>query len=55
LEIAGFRRIRSNGSHHWFWNEDAKRGVSVVHPQREVKLGTLTGYERASGVALRRR
>ncbi len=55
LESAGFKRIRSNGSHHWYWNGELKRGVSVVHPQRDVKLGTLTGYERASGVPLRRR
>ena len=55
LETDGFRRIRSTDSHHWFWNSELKRGVSVVHPQRDAKLGTLIGYERASGVSPRRR
>lgn len=55
LKSAGFSHVRTSGSHHWFWNETLKRGVSVVHPERDVKLGTLIGYERSTGVKLRKR
>lgn len=52
LEVAGWRRVRQRGSHVQFKKDGVLALVTVPHPRKDVKLGTLRSIERASGVKL---
>ena len=52
LEVAGWRRVRQRGSHVQFKKDGVSALVTVPHPRKDVKLGTLRSIERASGVKL---
>jgi len=54
LEAAGWRLVRITGSHHHFRHPDRPGLVTVAHPQRDVKTGTLRSIERQSGLKLRK-
>jgi predicted RNA binding protein YcfA (HicA-like mRNA interferase family) len=54
LEAAGWRLARVTGSHHHFRHPQNPGVVTVVHPQKDVKTGTLRSIERQSGVRLRK-
>lgn len=55
LEDAGFEWTGGKGDHRVFRHRESGRKVAVVHPERDVKIGLLIGYEKQSGVKLRRR
>lgn len=53
LEADGWRLKRVTGSHHHF-THPAKPGlVTVPHPVRDIKVGTLKSIERQAGIRLR--
>jgi predicted RNA binding protein YcfA (HicA-like mRNA interferase family) len=54
LEAAGWRLVRVAGSHHHFRHSDKPGIVTVTHPQKDVKIGTLRSIERQSGLTLRK-
>ncbi|MGH7123737.1 MAG: type II toxin-antitoxin system HicA family toxin [Stellaceae bacterium] len=53
LEQAGWKLVRVAGSHHQFKHPDSPWVVTVVHPLKDVPVGTLRSIERRSGVKLR--
>jgi predicted RNA binding protein YcfA (HicA-like mRNA interferase family) len=55
LESAGWRCVWTTGSHPIFSHPtQPERGtVSVPHPRKDMKPGTLANIERSSGVKLR--
>lgn len=52
LQRAGFREIRSRGSHRFFRHAVTGRTVTVKHPTKDYPLGTLKAMERQSNVKL---
>ena len=54
LQADGWRLERVTGSHHHFKHHHKRGIVTVAHPQKDVKIGTLRSIERQSGVKLRR-
>jgi predicted RNA binding protein YcfA (HicA-like mRNA interferase family) len=54
LEAAGWRLVRVAGSHHHFNHPEKPGFVTVAHPQKDVKIGTLRSIERQSGLTLRK-
>ena len=55
LEEAGFVWRRTKGSHQRWEHLVTKKKVTIVHPDKDIRLGTLIAYEKQSGVRLRRR
>ena len=53
IEKAGWRLKRVTGSHHHFVHLTRPGLVTVPHPVRDLKIGTLKSIERQSGVELR--
>ena len=53
LESAGWRLVAVRGSHHQFKHPTKPGRVTVPHPVRDIKIGTLKSIERQSGVRLR--
>jgi predicted RNA binding protein YcfA (HicA-like mRNA interferase family) len=54
IEADGWRLKRVTGSHHHFIHPTKPGLVTVPHPVRDVKPGTLKSIERQSGVQLRK-
>ncbi|MEQ8844400.1 MAG: type II toxin-antitoxin system HicA family toxin [Phycisphaerales bacterium] len=52
LESAGWRLIRTRGSHHQFKHPDRAELVTVPHPKRDIPRGTLRSIERQAGIKL---
>jgi predicted RNA binding protein YcfA (HicA-like mRNA interferase family) len=52
LEADGWKLVRITGSHHHFRHPDKPGLVTVAHPQKDVKIGTLRSLERRSGLKL---
>lgn len=55
LEEQGYEWVGGKGDHRVFRHRETGRKVSIVHPERDVKIGLLIAYEKQSGVRLRRR
>jgi predicted RNA binding protein YcfA (HicA-like mRNA interferase family) len=54
IEADGWTLKRVTGSHHHF-NHPTKPGlVTVIHPVKDIKTGTLKSIEKQSGVKLRK-
>jgi len=53
LEKDGWVEVRCNGSHHQFTHPFKPGTVTVPHPKKEMKIGTLKSIERASGVSMK--
>lgn len=53
LEAAGWVLMKIKGSHHHFKHPLRTGKVTVPHPLRDVKAGTLANIERQSGVPLK--
>lgn len=51
LEAAGWRQVRQRGSHVRMTSADGKRLVTVPHPKKDLKTGTLKAIEEDTGVA----
>lgn len=52
LEAAGWRQVRQRGSHVQLKKAGVAALVTVPHPRKDLKIGTLRSIERASGVML---
>jgi predicted RNA binding protein YcfA (HicA-like mRNA interferase family) len=52
LEKAGWRKVRQRGSHIQMKKDGLAAIVTVPHPKKDLKRGTLRSIERASGVSL---
>ena len=53
LEEAGWKLVRTRGSHHHFRHPERPGTVTVPHPRKDLPSGTLRSIERQSGVKLR--
>jgi predicted RNA binding protein YcfA (HicA-like mRNA interferase family) len=54
LEQAGFRHLRTRGS-HVILSRPGGRGIVVVpHPRRDLPIGTIRAIERQAGIRVRR-
>lgn len=53
LEADGWRLKRVTGSHHHFSHSENPGIVTVPHPVKDIKIGTLKSIERQAGVRLR--
>jgi predicted RNA binding protein YcfA (HicA-like mRNA interferase family) len=53
LEAAGWRLVRTTGSHHHFRHDGRPGTVTVPHPVKDMPPGTLRSIEKQSGVKLR--
>lgn len=53
LQAEGWVQVRVTGSHHHFAKKGENLIVTVPHPNRDLKIGTLRNIERASKVRLR--
>jgi len=50
LEADGWREVAQKGSHKQFRNPLKPGRVTVVHPKRDIPIGTLRSIERQSGL-----
>ncbi|HYB10888.1 MAG TPA: type II toxin-antitoxin system HicA family toxin [Alphaproteobacteria bacterium] len=53
IEADGWYEVAQKGSHKQFRHPTKKGRVTVVHPAKDVTIGTLRSIERQSGVKLR--
>jgi len=53
IEAAGWRLRRVTGSHHHFVHPARPGLVTVPHPVKDLKIGTLKSIEKQAGVRLR--
>jgi predicted RNA binding protein YcfA (HicA-like mRNA interferase family) len=49
----GWAEVRVKGSHHHFKHRSKPGIVTVPHPRRDVRMGTVASIERQAGVKLR--
>ncbi len=54
LKSDGWKLERVKGSHHQFVHPTKPVVVTVVHPSKEIPLGTLKSIERQSAFKIRR-
>ncbi len=50
LQKAGWVEVRQEGSHKQFKHPDRPGLVTVPHPKRDLKIGTLRSIEKQSGL-----
>ena len=53
LEKAGWKLVRTRGSHHHFRHPERPGTVTVPHPRKDLPLVILRSIERQSGMKLR--
>jgi predicted RNA binding protein YcfA (HicA-like mRNA interferase family) len=53
LEQNGWYKDRVKGSHYHFKHPEKKGLVTVVHPEKDIKLKTLKRIEEQSGLSFR--
>lgn len=53
LETVGWRLVAVCGDHHQYKHPDRSGRVTVPHPVKDIKIGTLKCIERQSGIRLR--
>ena len=53
LEADGWREVAQKGSHKQFRHPTKPGRVTIVHPTRDIPVGTLRSIERQSGLKLR--
>jgi predicted RNA binding protein YcfA (HicA-like mRNA interferase family) len=49
LEREGFRLVSSRGSHHKYRHPESHRVAIVVHPKRDIPLGTVKKIYKDAG------
>ncbi len=49
LEKDGFELVSISGSHHKFHNPRSKRTVIVIHPKKDIAVGTVRAMYRQAG------
>jgi predicted RNA binding protein YcfA (HicA-like mRNA interferase family) len=52
LEAAGWKLMRTRGSHSQFKHPEKPGRVTVPHPKRDLPIGTLKSIERQAGIKL---
>jgi predicted RNA binding protein YcfA (HicA-like mRNA interferase family) len=52
LEAAGWKLVRTKGSHCQFKHPARPGRVTVPHPRRDLPIGTLKSIERQAGINL---
>jgi predicted RNA binding protein YcfA (HicA-like mRNA interferase family) len=50
LRADGWREVRVSGSHHQFRHPEKPGTVTVPHPLRDLRVGTLKSIERQAGI-----
>jgi predicted RNA binding protein YcfA (HicA-like mRNA interferase family) len=50
LHAEGWRAVRVSGSHHHFQHPSKAGTVTVPHPVKDLRIGTLKSIERQSGI-----
>jgi predicted RNA binding protein YcfA (HicA-like mRNA interferase family) len=50
IEAAGWTQVRVTGSHHHFRHPSKPGTVTVPHPKKELKQGTLRSIEKQARV-----
>ena len=53
LEAEGWYEVNQEGSHKQFKHPDKAGRVTVPHPKKDIKTGTLRSIERQAGTKLR--
>lgn len=53
IEADGWFWVRTTGDHHHFRHPTKTGLVTVVHPVKDLKIGTLKSIEKQSGLKLR--
>ena len=53
LEANGWTKVAHKGSHAQFKHPTRPGRVTVPHPKRDLKIGTLKSIERQSGLSFR--
>lgn len=53
LQADGWTLVNHKGSHAQFKHPTKRGRVTVPHPKRDLKVGTLKSIERQSGLSLR--
>lgn len=53
LEADGWRRVAQKGSHIQLKHSSKPGRVTVPHPKRDLKIGTLKSIERQAGIKIR--
>ena len=53
LKADGWYLVATAGSHHQFKHKTKSGRVTIPHPVKDMKLGTLKSIERQAGVKLR--
>jgi predicted RNA binding protein YcfA (HicA-like mRNA interferase family) len=53
LEAAGWKHMRTTGSHHHFRHPTKPGTVTIPHPVKDLPPGTFRNIERQSGIRLR--
>jgi predicted RNA binding protein YcfA (HicA-like mRNA interferase family) len=52
LNAAGWKHVRTKGSHQHFKHPDKPGIVTVPHPKKDLPTGTLKSIEKQAGVKL---
>jgi predicted RNA binding protein YcfA (HicA-like mRNA interferase family) len=50
LRADGWQVVRVSGSHHQFRHPEKRGTVTVPHPVRDLRVGTLKAIERQAGL-----
>lgn len=50
LEADGWYEVDVEGSHHQFAHDVKKGRVTIPHPRKDLRLGTLKSIEKQSGL-----
>ena len=53
IEADGWYKVGQKGSHVHFKHRTKSGKATVVHPQKDIPIGTLKSIERQTGVRLR--
>lgn len=53
IKADGWFEVQTTGSHHNFRHPTKPGRVTVPHPKKDLKIGTLRSIEKQSGVRLR--
>ncbi|QPL37239.1 MULTISPECIES: type II toxin-antitoxin system HicA family toxin [unclassified Thalassospira] len=53
LEADGWFLVNVKGSHHQFKHPSKPGRTTVLHPKKDIRIGTLRSIEKQSGVKLR--
>ncbi|MEM7729318.1 MAG: type II toxin-antitoxin system HicA family toxin [Pseudomonadota bacterium] len=49
LRAEGWHSVGSNGSHHHFKHPDKPGRVTVIHPRKDIAVGTLRSIYKQAG------